>query len=206
MERQPVDDAQLGAAIEAVAQAMTEGEPSAALKARVLVQIRQEPRPFSAVLQRWAWAGAAAAVLLAVATAVWVVGPIRVEDSAQSAVAGQRSAPPLLPADSAATRATQPAVSAGAASPADVPTAAARTSRAPAARGVRAAEVEGVEDLHAVPALAEIEPLRFSAVEPDPLQIAAVNVAALPAMPSIEIPSLGTGSDDIQSADPKKEK
>jgi hypothetical protein len=71
---------------------------------------------------------------------------------------------------------------------------------------VQTAEADVVQDQHPVPALAEIEPLRFSAVEPHPLQIAAVEVTPLPAMLAIEIPSLGPGLNDIQSADPKKEK
>jgi hypothetical protein len=71
---------------------------------------------------------------------------------------------------------------------------------------VQAAEADVLQDRHPVPALAEIEPLRFSAVEPHPLQIAAVEVAPLTAMPSIDIPNLGPGSNDTQSADPKKEK
>jgi hypothetical protein len=71
---------------------------------------------------------------------------------------------------------------------------------------VQAAGADVLQDRHPVPALAEIEPLRFSAVEPHALQIAAVEVAPLTAMPSIDIPSLGPGLNDIQSADPKKEK
>jgi len=78
--------------------------------------------------------------------------------------------------------------------------------RSAAARGVQTAEADVFPDRHPVPALAEIEPLRFSTVEPHPLQLAAVEVAPLAAMPSIDIPSLGPGSNDIQSADPKKEK
>jgi hypothetical protein len=78
--------------------------------------------------------------------------------------------------------------------------------RSAAARGVQTAEADVFQDRHLVPALAEIEPLRFSTVEPHPLQLAAVEVAPLAALPSIDIPSLGPGSNDIQSADPKKEK
>ena len=98
------------------------------------------------------------------------------------------------------------AVSPDAISPAGGLSAKTQTRRSAAARGVHTAEADVLQDRHPVPALAEIEPLRFSAVEPDPLQIAAVEVAPLAAMPSIEIPSLGPGSNDIPSADPKKEK
>ena len=81
-----------------------------------------------------------------------------------------------------------------------------QTTRLAPTQGAQAAEVDVLQDRHPVPALAEIEPLRFSAVEPHPLEMAAVEVAPLAAMPSIDIPSLGPGSNDIQSADPKKEK
>jgi hypothetical protein len=73
-------------------------------------------------------------------------------------------------------------------------------------RSTQAAAREAAEDVKAVPALPEIAPLTFSAVGPDALEIAAVNVPPFPAMTSIDIPSLDPGSDDIQSADPKKEK
>jgi len=81
-----------------------------------------------------------------------------------------------------------------------------QTRRSAAGRGMQTSEADALPDRHPVPALAEIEPLRFSTVEPHPLQLAAVEVAPLAAMPSIDIPSLGPGSNDIQSADPKKEK
>ena len=207
LERQPVDDAQLDAAIDTVAREMTEFEPSGAVRARVLERIEQGRRRSSPAVPRWAWAGAAAAVLLAVATAVWVVSPMRTREVAQSAVAGQRPGG-AAPAPAALERpAVQlAAISAEAASPAGVSAGAARTSRASAVLGSGTVDVNLLEDAHPVPALTEIEPLTFSAVEPDPLQIAAVVVAPLTAMPSIDIPSLGPGSDDIQSIDPKKEK
>jgi len=194
---------------------MTEFEPSGAVRARVLERIEQGRRRSSPAVPRWAWAGAAAAVVLAVATAVWVARPMPAPGDARVTVAEQRVGTPSPGAAATARQATPPAAapeSAAAtsqfatASPAGASAAAARMSRAAAVRGAWAAEVEGAEDFHTVPALAEIEPLRFSAVEPDPLQIAAVNVAALPAMPSIDIPGLDPGSPDIQSADPKKEK
>jgi hypothetical protein len=87
-----------------------------------------------------------------------------------------------------------------------VSAAAARASRAVAARGVRAAGNEAPEDFNAVPALAAIEPLRFAAVEPAPLHVADMEITQISEMPSIEIRSLDQGSHDIQSADPKKEK
>jgi len=64
---------------------------------------------------------------------------------------------------------------------------------------------EPLPESHLLPALAEIEPLRFASIEPEALQLAGLEVASLTAVPSIEIPSLGSGSNETQSADPKKE-
>jgi hypothetical protein len=207
IERHPVDEAQLDAAIDTVAREMTEFEPSGALRAQVLERIGQGRRRSSPAVPRWAWAGAAAAVVLAVATAVWIVRPMRTQEIARSAVAEQRSGGPSPAAAGPERPAGQSApMSAKAAAPAGVSVSAARTSRAAVVPGSGTADSSALEDAHPVPALAEIEPLTFSAVEPDPLQIAAMEVAPLRAMPSIDIPSLGPGSNDIQSADPKKEK
>jgi hypothetical protein len=198
---QPVD---LDAAIDTVAQEMTEFEPSGALKARVLDRIGQGRRsPFA--LSRWAWAGAAAAAVLALATAVWVARPV--PEEARVAVAGQRPAAPSLAAASAEPRAGQPAgIQADAAFIPTPSVAAARPGRSTTAPGTRVAPVETREELNVVPAMADIEPLTFAEVAPGPLQVAAVTVAPLPAMTSIDIPSLDPGSNDASSADSKKEK
>ena len=205
-ERQPVDEAQLDVTIDTVARGMTEFEPSGALRARVLERIelgRHHPAPG---VPRWAWAGAAGAVLLAVATAVWVARPVPDPGAAQTTVANERSGAAALAATGAERPVVPPAVSPGTGSPGGGLSATPQTRRSAAARGVQTSEADVLPDRHPVPALAEIEPLRFSTVEPHPLQLAAVEVAPLAAMPSIDIPSLGPGLNDIQSADPKKEK
>ncbi|MCU0251543.1 MAG: hypothetical protein MUE61_15145 [Vicinamibacterales bacterium] len=207
LERHSVDEAQLDVTIDAVARGMTAFEPSGALRARVLERIEQGRRHHSSpAVPRWAWAGAAAALVLAVATAVWVARPVPATDGAQTTVAERRSGAPSLAAAGAERPVAPSAVSPGTASPGGGLSATPQTRRPAAARGVQTAEADVVQDQHPVPALAEIEPLRFSAVEPHPLQIAAVEVTPLPAMLAIEIPSLGPGLNDIQSADPKKEK
>jgi len=196
----------LDAAIDAVARGMTELEPSGALRARVLERIEQGRRHLSPGVSRWAWAGAGAAVVLAVATAVWVAKPAPAPGDAHTTVAEQRSGAPSLAATGAKRPVAPSAISPDTVSPGGGRSATPQTRRLAAARGVQAAEADVLQDRHPVPALAEIEPLRFSAVEPHPLQTAAVEVAPLTAMPSIDIPSLGPGLNDIQSADPKKEK
>ena len=206
IERHSVDEAQLDVTIDTVARGMTEFEPSGALRARVLERIEQGRRLASPAVPRWAWAGAAAAVLLAVATAVWVARPVPAPGDAQTTVAEQRSGAPALAATGAERPVAPSAVSPGTVSPGGGLSATPQTRRLAAAQGAQAAEADVLQDRHPVPALAEIEPLRFSTVEPHPLQLAAVEVAPLAAMPSIDIPSLGPGSNDIQSADPKKEK
>jgi hypothetical protein len=137
-------------------------------------------------------------VVLAVATAVWVSRQAPVPGGgAQTTIAERRPAGPAASEPGARGPAAQPAgVSAAAPSPAGTV----------AVRGAWAAESDEPGDAHPVlPALAEIEPLRFTSVEPDPLQIAAVEVTPFPAMDSIDIPSLDLVSKDIQSPDPKKE-
>ena len=200
----PVD---LDAAIDIVAREMTAFEPSGALRARVLERIGEHRRHTMPAVPRWAWAGAVAAVALAVATTFWVTSPVPTSKAPQLTVAGNRTGGP-----SPAVPATgKPAVhSAGVPAAASIqagagPTAA-PTGRAAEVRRSRPAVVDVPADGHPVPALAEIEPLRFSAVEPDPLQIAAVEVAPLRASPTIDIPSLDQGSTDSQSTDTKKEK
>jgi hypothetical protein len=194
----------LDAAIDAVAREMTEGEPSAALRARVLEQIEHGRRRSLPVGPRWAWASAAAVLTLAVLTAVWVFRPVPAPGGAQTAVAERQAGGPS-PAAAGPSRRERPP---SAVSPADGPsvTRPAVAGRAGRDALIRTVQARTFEDTHPVPALAEIEPLRFTAVEPDPLQIAAVEVAPLPPMSTIDIPSLDPGSGDIQSADSKKEK
>jgi hypothetical protein len=185
----------LDSAIDAVAREMTAGEPSGDLRARVLDGIAGGRRP--SPLPRWSWAAAAA--VLAVAAGVWVVNrppgapgePVRVAASRPSAPSGT---PPV----------TEPAATPAPATPdTAAPVRTARASAPPAARPV---ESDAAADAHHVPALAEIDPLSFAAVEPAPLRVGAVEVAALTAIPPIEIPSLGPGPDDNQSAGQNKER
>ena len=196
------------AAIDAVAREMTAGEPSGALRARVLERIEQGRRRSAPALPRWAWAGAAAAAVLVLATAVWVARPAPAPRDARATAAEQRPAGPLPAAPGAKGPTIQPAAtSVRAASPDGVSETAARASRTvAAAQGVWAAGNDAAEDFNAVPALAAIEPLRFASVGPAPLHIADMEITQISEMPSIEIPSLDPGSHDIQSADPKKEK
>jgi hypothetical protein len=146
------------------------------------------------------------AFLRSVTTAVWVVSPVRAPGGAGATVAEQRSTMPSPGVAGVERTATPPGAAPGVDPPAGAPVAMARTSRALAVRGAQASEADALQDRHPVPALAEIEPLLVASVEPDPLQIAGMEVAPLKAMPSIDIPSLGPGSNDIQPDDSKKEK
>jgi hypothetical protein len=204
--RPPID---LDAAIDAVACEMTAVEPSAALRARVLARLERERRRAAAGVPRWAWAGAAAITVLAVATGLWLTRPVPPGPGASESIAAERhaDAPGLPGAVAPGPSALQ---GAAAASPAGVPAPSARNQRAHAARGAQPAagtvREALAEDEALVPALAVIEPLRFSTVEPTALQIPGVEVAPLDAPPAIDIPSLDPGSTDTQSADPNKEK
>ena len=198
----------LDAAIDSVAREMTGGEPSGALRARVLERIEQGRRHTSPAVARWAWAGAAASVLVfAVATALWMTRPMTAPGDARATIAEQRTGGPAsLPAGSAETPVQSAAVSIQSASAEGMPATAARGGRALAVRGGRAAGIEAAQDLNTVPALAEIEPMRFAEVEPAPLHITDVEIAPITEIPSLDVPSLDPGSRDIQIADPKKEK
>jgi hypothetical protein len=174
---------------------MTEGEPSGALRARVLDEIAQDRRSTLAV-PRWAWAGAAAALVVAVATSVWLVRPAPQAGGEPSSTVAQRP----VTAERVPTADSGPAPSAASSSSAPAPSARQVSVRL-AARNLEAPPPES--DL--LPALAEIEPLRFASIEPEALQLEGLEVPSLTAVPSIEIPSLDSGSNETQSADPKKE-
>jgi hypothetical protein len=191
---------ELDAAIDAVAREMTAVEPSPALRARVLDRIEQASFRRSPSV-RWAWAGAAATVVLAVAAAVWVGRPAQVPGGSGATVAERRATIPQLPAAAQPQRPVETSVR-SAAQPALAP----RGTRTRPTRGIEPGASELAERRSLVPALADIPPLEFRAVEPGPLQIADVEVAPVPAMPEIDIPSLNPGPNDSQSVDPKKEK
>ena len=193
----------LDALIDAVARAMTEAEPSGALRAHVLDEIAPGRRQASAV-PRWVWAGAAAVLLVAVAASVWLVRPAPLPGEAPATIAQQRAAAPASAAPGKGAQA--PAADVSLASPAvSSPASSTPPVRSVAARLPAEGDAEYARDSHVVAPLAEIEPLRFTAVEPAALQVARLEVAPLTAMPSIVIPSLDPGSIDIQAADPKKE-
>jgi hypothetical protein len=209
--RHAASEQQLDAAIDVVAREMTGVESSAAMRAQVLARIEQGRRRSGLVLPRWAWAGVAATMVLAVATGVWLTRPAPGPRGSEGLVAERRAPAPNV-SDAALPRLVAQAggePGATAASPAGRP--------APGARRLRVSTREAqsiawtsagavAEDDALVPALAAIEPLRFSAVEPAGLHIPGVEVAPLDALPTIDIPSLNPGSTDTQSADPKKEK
>jgi hypothetical protein len=186
---------------------MTDAEPSGALRARVLEQIRQRPRWSLPAVPGWAWAGAAAAVVLFAAAAIWVVNPLQSPADTRMAVAGQQSGTPSS-AVAAGGREATPSVSPTSQTSATASrmVAVTPTSRAADARRAASIAVGADEDFHQVPAMAEIEPLRFPRVEPDPLQIDAVEMTPFPTIEPIDIPSLDRGPSDTQSVDSNKEK
>jgi hypothetical protein len=187
---------------------MTEFAPSGALRAQVLEQVQQWPRQSSHAVPSWTWARAAAAasVVLAVAAAVWVVGPLRTRDDGLSTVSELRSGVPSPAAAGTDRPVTKSAASPEAVSPAGEFPPITLTSRPAGTRGRRTAEGDNLQDRHPVPALADIEPLSFASVEPAPLQIAGVEISPIAEMPSIDIPGLDPSLHDIQAADSKKEK
>jgi hypothetical protein len=210
--RHAVSEQQLDAAIDVVAREMTDLDPSAAMRAQVLERIEQGRRRPGLVLPRWAWAGVAATMVLAVATGLWLIRPVQGPRGSERTVAERRAPGPNLSDAELPRQVAQAGGEPGAtaASPAGRPALSARAQPGPTTRGAQSAVATSAgavaEDDALVPALAAIEPLRFSAVEPTGLHIPGVEVAPLDALPTIDIPSLNPGSTDTQSADPKKEK
>src|SRR5512137_1932618 len=153
--RQPPDESALDRVIDAVAREMTDAEPTGALRARVLDEIARGPRRPGFALPRWAWAGAAAAVVLTAASAVWMATRPADERSAAVQVAESRPAP----------RETAPALQPGLVATVPEPQKAA-VVRTAVLRTAKAPDEARDDEGHRLPALAEIEPLRFTAVGP----------------------------------------
>jgi hypothetical protein len=210
--RHAVSEQRLDAAIDLVAREMTDREPSAAMRAQVLERIEQGRRGPGLVLPRWAWAGVAATMVLAVATGIWLTRPLAGPNGSEGLVAERRAPAPTssdrTPTGQVAQAGGEPGATA--ASPAGRPTLSARAQPGPATRGAQSAGATSagaaVEDDVLVPALADIEPLRFSPVAPAALHVPSVEVAPLDPLPTIDIPSLNPGSTNTQPADLKKEK
>jgi hypothetical protein len=210
--RLAVSEQQLDAAIDVVAREMTEMKPSAALRARVLERIEHDRQRPGFALPRWAWAGVSAAVVLAVATGLWLTRSVPGPGGSEGIVAERRAAALNLPDAALPRQSAQPGGEPGAvaASAAGRPALSARAQPGRSTRGAQStagpAAEEATDYAGHVPALADIEPLRFSTVEPAALHFPSVAVAPLDALPTIDVPSLSPGSTDTQSADPKKEK
>jgi hypothetical protein len=166
--RHTLTERELDAAIDTVARDMTDAEPSASFRAHVLERVesnRQRP----AVATRWALAGAAAAIALAVATAVWVTG--RHQETPGAPVQSAALRPPALPAQPAAASniVGQPRAGVGAEATPAASQSARRRPPAPSSAPEREIEPSG-----AIPAL-RIEPISGS----PPIRIDTVSIETL---------------------------
>lgn len=210
--RHEVSQQRLDDAIDVVAREMTDLEPRAALRALVLERIEQARTRTGLIVPRRAWAGVAAVAVLAVVTGLWLTRTLPQPNAPQSSVAATRTAAPGAVGAASPRKPVQPAAGPGtmSASPAAHPGPGTRARQLPASRGTQATRETAAgavtEAAALVPALADIEPLRFSNVGPDALDVPGVVVAPLDVVPTLEIPGLNPGSTDTQSADPKKEK
>lgn len=195
---------ELDAAIDGVARKMTDAEPSVGLRASVLDAIERGGRLRAPAVPRWAWAGAAAGLLLAVATATWLARPAQVLPAGGSALDERRAASPVQPgpvhvqttasAGGATGPTTAEAHNLGAARTPAVILAAARSGR-----GRRDGQFEPAAAREAVallPALPDIQPLILSDVEPAALDIAGVELVPFEVAPMGDIPALDTRSTD----------
>jgi hypothetical protein len=209
--RHAVSEQQLDAAIDVVAREMTGLEPSSALRVRVLERIEQDRLRPGFAIPRWAGAGVAAVLVVAVATGLWLTRPVLGPGDSDGIVAERRAPAPTSSDRTPPRQVAQVGGEPGAmpSPPAGQPAPGARALRVPT-RGAQAmawASAGAVAEHDAlVPALADITPLGFSTVEPAPIDVPGVEVTPLRTVPALDIPSLNPGSTDTQSADTKKEK
>jgi len=199
--------AELDAAIDAVAREMTDAEPSVDLRANVLDAIERGGRRRAPSFPRWAWAGAAAGLLLAVATVAWLARPAQVPHAGGSTLDERRAASPVQPgpthtqttatADGAASPTTAEPQNLGVAETPAVNLAAARSGRG--RRGDRSEPDAAREAVALLPALPDIAPLALSDVEPAALDVPDADLAPLNVAPMGDIPTLDARSTDNRS-------
>ena len=212
-------DVDLDAAIDMVAREMTNLDAPAAWRVRVMDRIGGQKDgfrvPFWALgAPRGTWSAAAAMVAIVVAAGVWIehgellrgpaVNQVHVADLNNAAPGPHHPPPPPSTQGRAAD-----VVGSGPGHPLDQPLNHMRIRLANPTIVANAigedARGDVAEEADFVHALADIEPLTFSAVGPAALNIPSVEVAPLGAVPTLDVPSLNPGSTDTRSPDPKKE-
>jgi len=179
---------QLDQAIDDVAQAMTAAEPPATLRADVLAGIERERtrRQIGGLLPRWAWAAAAAVVVLGVASAVWVLRPAPEPTQLAANTPGSTVAAAAPPVD-----APSPSSAVPAATPAG-PRAAVRpqpTSRPGLPDDAGPSPLTG-------PAAIEIAPLG-----PEAIAVPGIAVGSLTEIEPLTLSTIGPGSPEPQRRD-----
>jgi hypothetical protein len=182
---------ELDKAIDEVAQEMTAAEPPVTLRADVLARLDRErtPRTSGLVLPRWAWAGVAAALIVGVATTIWMTRP---EPPATRVASTSKG--PERPAVPAAAASPAPESLAASAQPAPLP----RPARPPAqARRVGLPDDAGPAPLAGPPAI-DIAPLGPAAIA-----IPELGVAALDEIEPITVSTIGPGSPEPQRRESK---
>ena len=194
-------DEQLDTAIDEVAREMTAAEPSSALRAEILARIEREraKRAAGLILPRWAWAGAAAVLVLGVATTAWLVRTVPAPGAGQMASTSNTASRP----DSASS--TPAGTSAGPVL--DTTMAAARPVTLPAAarpRADRPAEVPqrvGLSDDVGPSPLAGPDAIDIAPLGPAAIAIPALGVSALGAIDPLTVSTIGPGSPEPQRRD-----
>ena len=186
-------DERLDTAIDQVAREMTAAEPPATLRADVLARIHSDRRPTGLLMPGWAWAGAAAAIVVGgVAATLWTARPEPVREhtasahnaasqpvSARSSTATTPDSPVTLLAEAPAQSAAQPR----AARPAAVQ------------RRVGLPDDAGPASLEGPSAL-EIGPLELAEIA-----VPELGVSALGDIAPITVSTIGPGSPEPQRRD-----
>jgi hypothetical protein len=189
-------DEQLDQAIDEVAREMTAAEPSPTMRTDVLSRIEREGgrRAPGQHLPRWAWAGAAAVLVLSVATTAWIVLSVPAPGSRQIAARNiTGSAGPTTPSTPATTSAG-PAADATMASAQPV-------ARPRAVRPAAAAQRFGLPDEAGPAPLAGPDAIEIVPLEPAALAVPSLGVTALGQIEPITVSTIGPGSPEPQRRD-----
>jgi len=208
VKRAEVTGSELDAAIDAVAREMVTREPPPAFRTLVMERIGRRsgsgnPGRVGLTAPRGTWVAATVVLVLTVAAVVWIE---RGDIPPAPGTAASPTVAPTSPSNSPvgpARLSAGPSAIAGRETTMAARSAQSRRIAAP----VRTASHAGAagDYVEFVPALAELEALQLTNVGPDALDVPAVDVEPLPAIPSLDIPRLHSESIDTRSTDSKKE-
>jgi hypothetical protein len=186
-------DERLETAIDDVAREMTAMEPPASLRAGVLARLERDRgrRASGLLLPRWAWAGAAAVVVVGVAATLWLARPEPAATPFASAGPGAShptqartvTQPPANPVPETTTASMQPA------------------SRPGPAQQAAAPQRIGLPDDVGPAALAGPDAIDIAPLGPEAIAIPDLGVNALGEIEPLTVSTIGPGAPEPQRRD-----